>query len=261
MGQATNPREAARRCRQRDHARRAIDGPAPDEVSLLGQATASSQFGIIGHIKANERPVAFDVDGTNVVSVFGVQGAGKSYTVGDLIEAALVPEPALNRLRSPLGVVVFHYSTNQGYQPEFASMIDPKTTLNRVRSSHDSAHVRTAIEDVHLVVPEDLVKERSEEFGNRIPVHPLVLAPEELVLNDWKLLMGVEGGEQMYVKTMTTLLKGQRRNSPWRAYGRRSGESRLSPAQKNNAEIRLDFVADFVSDSGGVSTSSSPGDS
>ena len=68
------------------------------------------------------------------------------------------------------------------------------------------------VADVHLVVPSDLVEERTNEFGGRLPVHPLVLSPNELVLNDWKLLMGVEGGEQMYVKTMTTLLKSQRRS-------------------------------------------------
>ena len=234
-----------------------VPGPALGDVSLLGQASASSQFGIVGHIKANQRPAAFDVDGTNVVSVFGVQGAGKSYTVGNLIEAALLQEPALNRLKKPLGVVVFHYSTNQGYKPEFASMIDPNDAQSEQLAELGASP--RGLDDVHLIVPEDLVDERRAEFDGRLPVHPLVLAPDELVLNDWKLLMGVEGGEQMYVKTMTTLLKSQRKNLSLDGLRAAVDDSRLTPAQKNNADIRLDFVANFVSDSGGVSSVLQPG--
>ncbi len=34
-----------------------------------------------------------------------------------------------------------------------------------------------------------------------------MLATNELTLNDWKLLMGIEGGDEMYSKAMTTILR------------------------------------------------------
>ena len=100
-------------------------GPDPDDVLLLGMASRSRQFGIVGALAETGEKLAIDVDGTNVVSVFGVQGSGKSYTVGTIIEAALMRNPRLNRLPNPLAVVVFHYSTDQSYAPEYASMAHP----------------------------------------------------------------------------------------------------------------------------------------
>ncbi|MFI1997042.1 hypothetical protein [Actinoplanes sp. NPDC020271] len=41
-----------------------------------------------------------------------------------------LPAPALNRLPKPLATIVFHYSPTLTYTPEFASMVDPKTTRN-----------------------------------------------------------------------------------------------------------------------------------
>jgi hypothetical protein len=235
------------------------EGPEPADVALIGQALESQQYGVVGRHAATGRPVAIDVDGTNVISIFGVQGAGKSYTVGNVIEAALIREPALHRLSNPLGVVVFHFSTDQTYLPEFASMVDANATEAQVAELGGMGAAPQSIEDIHLVVPSDLTTERDAEFGNRLPVHPLLLRPDELVVNDWKLLMGVEGGDQMYVKTITTLLKGLRNNLSLQALRDAITNSRLTASQKNIAETRLDFVAKFVSDSGGVTDLVQPG--
>ena len=58
-------------------------------------------------------------------------------------------------------------------------------------------------------MPRDLVGERADEFPG-LEVHPLVLAPDELSINDWRLLMGVEGGDQLYVKAMSNIFRGLR---------------------------------------------------
>jgi hypothetical protein len=227
-------------------------GPEPDDVLLVGMTPDSRQFGIVGRVAGTGKPVAFDVDGTNVVSVFGVQGSGKSYTVGNLIEAALIAEPSLNRLPHPLAGVIFHYSTDQSYQSEFGSMADINDSADPVAHLQaDYGASPRAVQEVVVLVPRDLVAERADDFPG-LPVEPLVLAPDELSLNDWRLLMGVEGGDQLYVKAMSNLFRGLRGNLTVDGLKKAVDSSRLSPAQKDLAHTRIEFVENFVSDGGGV---------
>ena len=46
------------------------------------------------------RTVALDLNETHTISLFGVQGGGKSYTLGSIIEAATLPAPPVNQLPS-----------------------------------------------------------------------------------------------------------------------------------------------------------------
>jgi ABC-type dipeptide/oligopeptide/nickel transport system ATPase component len=58
--------------------------------------------------KAAAKLVALDLNGTNTISLFGVQGGGKSYTVGSILEMATQSFDGINKLPSPLASVVFH---------------------------------------------------------------------------------------------------------------------------------------------------------
>lgn len=235
------------------------DGPDPDDVILLGMAARSRQFGIVGSLADTGEKVAIDLDGTNVVSVFGVQGSGKSYTVGAVIEAGLLRDPMLNRLPNPLAAVVFHYSTDQTYAPEYASMAlantDPEAAAQLAAAYGTQPR---ALPDVALLVPEAVQARRAEEFAG-LPVHRLMLAPHELTLNDWKLLMGIEGGDQMYSKAMTTILRKIRGQISLETLRSEVQQSSMSAAQKNIALTRLSFTEAFVADDGGVSHHVVPG--
>jgi hypothetical protein len=236
-----------------------ITGPDLVDVLILGVTPDSRQFGVVGRVTGSGKDVAFDVDGTNVVSVFGVQGSGKSYTVGDLIEAALIPGPDLNRLPHPLAGVVFHYSTDQTYVSEFGSMAVPNDAEEPVRRlSEDYGAVPCAVPEVVVLVPRDLVGERAADFPG-MEVHPLVLAPDELSINDWRLLMGVEGGEQLYVKAMSNVFRSLRGSLTVKALRKAIDSSRLTPAQKDLAQTRIEFVENFVSDGAGVARYVRPG--
>jgi hypothetical protein len=236
------------------------DGPSPDDVELIGSSGASSrQFGIVGALADTGEKIAIDLDGTNVVSVFGVQGSGKSYTVGTIIEAALLHDPQLNRLPNPLAAMVFHYSTDQSYAPEYASMAYANNDLEAIDHLGEKYGAGPhRLSDVALLVPEAVLDQRSTEFAP-LPVYPLVLGPSELTLNDWKLLMGIEGGDQMYSKTMTTILRRIRGSITLEALRSEIENSSMSATQKNIAMTRLTFTEGFVSDSGRVSHHVVPG--
>ncbi len=236
------------------------DGPRPEDVAVLGATPDSRAFGVIGRVHGSGERVAFDVDGTNVVSVFGVQGSGKSYGVGNLIETALVRDPALNRLAHPLAAVVFHYDTNQAYVPEYTSMSqpnnDPRETAE-LEAEYGTHPV--GLPDVRVLVPAELIDERRSDYPD-LPVEGLVMAPDELTVNDWRLLMGVQGGDQLYVKAMGTLFRSLRQELTVRSLKREvAASSSLSQAQKALAQARIEFVEGFVADGGNVSNLIRPG--
>ena len=91
--------------------------PAPTPDVFLGTTEPTAQFGIIGRTAG--RTIALDLDETHTISLFGVQGGGKSYTLGSIIEMATLPIPGVNRLANPLATILFHYSQSQTYAPEF----------------------------------------------------------------------------------------------------------------------------------------------
>src|SRR5207249_3947683 len=61
---------------------------------MLGTTKPSLQFGLIG--EADGRTIALDLNETHTISLFGVQGGGKSYTLGSIVEMSCVPIPRVN---------------------------------------------------------------------------------------------------------------------------------------------------------------------
>ena len=67
----------------------AADGPAYDV--MLGATGDSPQYGILGEVAG--RRVALDLNQTHTISLFGVQGGGKSYTLGSSRRDGLASDP------------------------------------------------------------------------------------------------------------------------------------------------------------------------
>jgi hypothetical protein len=236
-----------------------VEGPELEEVMLIGATSNSAQFGIIGVQAGTGRPVAVDLDGTNVLSVFGLQGAGKSYTVGTLLEAALIPDHHLNRLPKPLAGVVFHYSTDRRYAPEFASMATPNDDSSASATLIDEFNTSpSAVSEVAILVPPDLVEERQREFPDA-SVYPIFLGPQELTLDDWRLLMGLEGGDQVYARAMNTIFRQLRNDVTIGNLKSAIEASRMNQAQKDLALLRVEFVEAFVADGADITSHIRPG--
>ena len=95
----------------------------------------SPQYGILGEIAG--RKVAVDLNQTHTISLFGVQGGGKSCTLGTIVEMASLPIPHINRLPHLLATVIFHYSPTMDYRPEFTSMVAPNTDADQLVTLRD----------------------------------------------------------------------------------------------------------------------------
>ena len=97
---------------------------------MLGVTGDSPQYGLLGDVSG--RTVAIDLNQTHTISLFGVQGGGKSYTLGTIAEMASLPIPNINVLPQPLATVIFHYSPTMDYAPEFTSMVAPNSDAAQI---------------------------------------------------------------------------------------------------------------------------------
>ncbi|TXC95218.1 ATP-binding protein [Streptomyces sp. ISID311] len=212
----------------------------------LGVTRPSPQHGVLG--EAAGHTVALDLNETHTISLFGVQGGGKSYTLGSIIEAASLPTPPVNVLPHPLATVVFHYSKTQDYAPEFTSMVNPNDDSAQLAALKQcyGAEPR-ALGDVLLLAPEAQVDERRAEYPN-IEVQPLAFSSAELKAEHWKFLLGAVGNRSTYIKQIAKAIRKHRNNLTLDVIRQELTDSRMPDHIKDLAEDRLDLAAEYIDD-------------
>ena len=219
-------------------------GPAYDAV--LGATGSSPQYGLIG--RTSGRTVALDLNQTHTVSLFGVQGGGKSYTLGSVIEMACMPVAGVNRLPQPLASVIFHYSATLDYGPEFTSMAAPNAVeaeVSRLRADYGAAP--QALDDLVILTPAAKVEARRAEYPG-IEVLPIAFVASELKASHWKFLMGAVGSQSLYIRQLALIMKKLRGDLTLDALRQGVQDSGLSDYLKDLALLRLRFAEDYVDD-------------
>jgi hypothetical protein len=179
----------------------------PDFDIFIGNSKPSLQFGILGVTSHQDKKIAIDLSGVNTISLFGVQGGGKSYSIGTLTEMVLKQFSNVNKLPSPLAGVIFHYSESMDYEPEFTSMILPNDQPNELKILKEVYNVEpNNIDDIIILCPERKVEERRSQFPS-IEVAPLLFNPNELSIKDWQFLMNAVGNTSDYINEINFILE------------------------------------------------------
>lgn len=219
-------------------------GPAYDV--MLGVTGASLQYGILGEVSG--RTVALDLNHTHTISLFGVQGGGKSYTLGTVAEMASLPIDGINRLPQPLATVIFHYSPTMDYAPEFTSMVAPNTDEAHVAMLRERYGTEPqALSDVLLLVPADKLEERQAEYPG-IEVRALQFAASELQASHWRFLMGAVGNQATYIRQLNRVMKQLRDDLTLAGLRQGIDDSRMPDHIKELARGRLDLAEEFIHD-------------
>ncbi|QKX16915.1 ATP-binding protein [Microbulbifer sp. YPW1] len=213
---------------------------------MLGVNGDSPQYGLLGEVSG--RKIALDLNHTHTISLFGVQGGGKSYTLGTAIEMASMPVEHINVLPSPLATVIFHYSPTQDYAPEFTSMnransVDEEIQILRERYQANPE----ALKDVLILTPENKVDDRRAEYPD-IEVKPIAFSASELKAAHWKFLMGAIGSQSMYMRQINLIMRGLRDNLTLEALRAGIESSSLSDHLKDLAQTRLLFASEYIDD-------------
>lgn len=229
----------------------------PDYDVLLGFNGDSPQYGILGEV--SNRKIAIDLNSTHTISLFGVQGGGKSYTLGSIIEMASMPIDNLNMLPSPLATVVFHYSPTDDYRPEFTSMINPNSVEEEIRILKEKYGGNPkGLQDIIILTPADKVEARQAEYPN-IQVMPIAFSPSELKANHWKFLMGAIGNQSMYIRQINHIMKKLRNNLTLDNLESGIQNSNLSDHLRDLALTRLQFASEYINESGSLQDLIRPG--
>ncbi len=230
---------------------RPIPAPVPqdkvDHDVVLGVNDDSPQFGLLGTVDGKK--VALDLNQTHTISLFGVQGGGKSHTLGTVIEMATAPLQRINVLPSPLATVIFHYSPTQLYAPEFTSMINANTVAEEIAILRERYKANPeALKDVLILTPRNKVDERKAEYPD-IEVIPIAFSPTELKAAHWKFLMGAIGSKSMYIRQINIIMKSLRRNLTLESLRTSIENSGISDHLKALAQTRLNFASEYVNES------------
>jgi hypothetical protein len=221
--------------------------PAVPYDIMLGVTGDSPQYGLLGDVSG--RRVAIDLNQTHTISLFGVQGGGKSYTLGTIAEMASLPIPNINVLPQPLATVIFHYSPTMDYRPEFTSMVAPNSQAAQVKALKETfgADPR-ALSDVLLLVPADKLDERKHEYPG-IEVRPLKFAAAELQTSHWRFLMGAVGNQATYIRQLNRVMKSLRDDLTLEGLHQGIEASSLPDHIKAMAKMRLELAREYIDDS------------
>ena len=232
----------------------------PEYDIMIGKASGSEQYGILGESINGHRKIAIDLSETNTISLFGVQGGGKSYTIGTVTEMTLKQFSKINLLPAPMASVIFHYSESMDYAPEFTSMIhsnDEAGQLKKLKEVYGAEPDN--IEDVIMLCPIDKVEERQEEYPS-IEIHPIAFHSTDLNVQDWMFLLKAVGNESTYINQLRAIMRANRKNLNLEGL-KQSVEASplLSTSQKALAQQRLAFAEEYIDDTRKLGTLLRPG--
>lgn len=215
----------------------------------VGDNQPSKQYGVLGVTAEGQQKIAMDLNGTNTISLFGVQGAGKSYSIGTVTEMVLKQFQNVNHLPNPLAGVIFHFSESEDYAPEFTSMIHPNSKSKETNILKEIYQVNpNQVKDIVLLVPKDKVEQRRLEYPN-IPVVPIAFNSRELGIKEWKFLMGANNNSALYLKQFNNVLRSIRDDLSLSNLERAIQETKLlSASQKELAKVRLSLARDYIND-------------
>ena len=214
---------------------------------------------VLGRDTAFDRTVALDLNETHTISLFGVQGGGKSYTLGIDHRGRHAAHAAGERAASPLATIVFHYSQTLDYEPEFTSMIAPNSDQRQIEDlAARYGGTSAALDDVVVLVPADQLAERRAEHPE-LTVLPLKFGSRELRAEHWRFLMGAVGNQSTYIRQLQRIMKANRRDL--RLDVIRSGveDSGMPDHLKQLAQQRLNLAAEYIDDSASIKDIVRPG--
>lgn len=221
----------------------------PNYDVIIGKSGDSPQYGILGKMISNGRIIGLDLNECNTISLFGVQGAGKSYTIGSVMEMVLRQFSKVNKLPAPMASVIFHYSDSMDYAPEFTSMVYPNDEAGQLaKLKAEYGAEPGCIKDVVLLAPESQVGTRKMEYPD-IDVHPIGFDSSELSVKDWMFLLGAMGNDSTYIKELKQIMKACRYDmSLANIRNGVANSDHMSSSQRSLAEQKLDFAEEYISD-------------
>lgn len=173
------------------------------------------EYGLIGHT-ADGLKLALNVHDPFCLVTFGVQGAGKSHTLGVILENCLLSFPDLSQVDAPICTLILHYDHDPKTPCEAKGLanLNP-SVLHHLDVISATSDVREVVPDIGtvpsdrfvvLVSPTDFL-ERAKMYK---PFHvmPVLFSWKRLSADQIRVLMNLDDKDgQLYVASMMDTLR------------------------------------------------------
>lgn len=223
---------------------------------IIGAEHPSHQHGLLGNWRGS--PVSLDLAGCHTISLFGVQGFGKSYSLGTIAEMATTAIPGVNVLPNPLATMAFHYHRSDAYPPELLAARrandDPLDVARLARAGLSPQ----AVADIVLLTPSAKVASRRLEYPD-LDVRPITFSADELGAEGWRLLMGAAGNDALYLRQLVSVLRRHRNRLNLAMLREELQAADLSPAARRLVDDRLALASEYLTPDAGISGVFRPG--
>ncbi len=168
------------------------DVVAPVSITtVIGRRSDVGQKGYLGTIE--HKKLFLDLYHPHVITILGVQGSGKSYTAGVILEMALKSIENISDLRKPLSGVIFHFSREESRVPEWIGLNFPNDDIEQIEKlkMHGLKPTSINFENMNIwVTPSNtILKNRIKEYQN-LQVSKLLFDPSLLSGDDWNRILG-----------------------------------------------------------------------
>lgn len=181
--------------------------PPITDVIRVGNIENRQQHGILA--KLGEQNVVLDLYEPHAVSILGVQGSGKSYAAGAIIEMAVNPIPLLSELRKPLSCIIFHFSKEEKRVPEWVGLAEENssvTQIQKLKTVYGASPSHVHVSQINILVPPTKVVERKQQYKG-FNVLPLLFSPSRLKADDWKRLLTFgKGSDALYMEALGEIM-------------------------------------------------------
>lgn len=176
------------------------------EEVIVGAKERHEQEGVLGRIgNAN---VVLDFYEPHAITILGVQGSGKSYATGVIIEMALKEILGLSKMKQPLSCIIFHFSKEEKRRPEWIGLVEANNdpAQNELLKRYGALPSSILSDNINIFVPPKVLNKRKEEYPN-LRVIPLSFSPSKLKAEDWRRLLTFGmGSDALYLELIKDIM-------------------------------------------------------
>jgi hypothetical protein len=226
--------------------------PVLKDVIRVGNIENHQQHGVLGRL--GEQNVVLDLYEPHAVSILGVQGSGKSYAAGAIIEMSVNPIPSLSELRKPLSCIIFHFSKEEKRVPEWIGLAEENSSdiqIQKLKRVYGASPFRVHASRVNILVPPTKVAERTQQYRG-FNVLPLLFSPSRLKADDWKRLLTFgKGSDALYMEALGEImidLRAKKANFGADDLTDEIKRSELNTSQKRFALQRIKTIGRWLSE-------------
>lgn len=228
------------------------DGPV--DVVIGDTESDSKHLGVLGELKGDQRKLGISLTKPQCIVVLGYMGSGKSYSLGVLMENALLGTNEVIRQTRPMSVVAFNYRRNPESRFEYAGFTNPNSNASEVKKLRQRYGADPdSVQAVNVFGYGPELTRRRDDYG-AIPTFPIQFRSDELGAEHWEILMKPPTPQSEYMDVIRDIIQKlfyEDRLTFKTLEKQIQTDKRLSEAQRRRAMNRMSFAERWISDDRG----------